>query len=62
MNQAYPILSGYPLIQGAQCLGVLLIEKSAEAGFNAADVAWMDVFVTLLRPVIEQRTASNAVQ
>jgi multidrug efflux pump subunit AcrA (membrane-fusion protein) len=49
----------YPLIQGTQCLGVLLIEKSTEAGFGAADRAWMDAFATLLTPIVAQRTASE---
>lgn len=49
----------YPLIQGTQCVGVLLIEKSAEAGFSESDMAWMDAFAALLTPVIEQRRASE---
>lgn len=49
----------YPLIQGTRCLGVVVLEKSAQSGFDAADLAWFDAFATLVAPIIAQRTAAE---
>ena len=49
----------FPLFQGARCLGVLVLEKSGESGFDAADMAWLDAFGSLLTPIIEQRKAAE---
>ena len=49
----------FPLFQGARCLGVLVLEKSGESGFDAADMAWLDAFGSLLTPIIEQRQAAE---
>lgn len=49
----------FPLMQGARCVGVLLVEKTAETGFDAADQAWLDAFGALLTPIIEQRQAAE---
>jgi multidrug resistance efflux pump len=49
----------YPLLQGARCVGVLLIEKSAEKGFDALDLAWLEAFAGLLTPIVEQRRAAE---
>lgn len=49
----------YPLVRGIRCVGVLVLEKSAEQGFDAADLAWMDAFCALVTPVIEQRRAAE---
>lgn len=49
----------YPLLQGARCLGVLVIERQEGTGFEAADLAWLDAFAALLTPIIAQRKAAE---
>ncbi|QJC56036.1 hypothetical protein HC248_01320 [Polaromonas vacuolata] len=49
----------YPLLLGARCLGVLLIEQDGD-GFTAADMIWLDAFAALLTPIIAQRKAAEA--
>ena len=49
----------YPLVQGTRCVGVVVLEKSAEQGFDAADMAWLDAFGALVTPVMEQRRAAE---
>ena len=49
----------YPLVQGTRCVGVLVLEKSAEQGFDAADLAWLDAFGALVTPVMAQRRAAE---
>ncbi len=49
----------YPLIHGTRCIGVLVVEKSAESGFGAADLAWMEAFAALLTPIVDQRRAAE---
>ncbi|OGB31306.1 MAG: hypothetical protein A3F78_02790 [Burkholderiales bacterium RIFCSPLOWO2_12_FULL_61_40] len=49
----------YPLILGTRCIGVVVLEKSAELGFDAADMAWLEAFGALVTPVMEQRKAAE---
>jgi len=49
----------YPMMQGVHCIAVITLEKSAETGFNAGDMAWLDAFTTLLAPIVEQRKAAE---
>lgn len=49
----------YPLTQGAHCIGVVTLEKSAETRFDAADMAWLDAFTALAAPIVEQRRAAE---
>lgn len=64
-HQALLTLSGanhvlsVPLNQGAECVGVLTIEKSEEKGFQESDLQWLDAFGALLAPVIVQRRAAE---
>jgi len=48
-----------PLIQNAQCLGVITLERTGEAGFDAAALAWLDAFAALTAPIVEQRLAAE---
>lgn len=48
-----------PLKQGAQCVGILVVEKSGEAGFGLADRDWLDAFGALLASVVVQRRAAE---
>lgn len=48
-----------PLSQGAECVGVLTLEKSDEKGFAESDLEWLDAFGALLAPVIVQRRAAE---
>jgi len=50
----------YPLVQGARCVGVVVLEKSGDQGFDAADVAWLDAFGALVTPVMEYRRAAES--
>ncbi|UUZ69417.1 HlyD family efflux transporter periplasmic adaptor subunit [Polaromonas sp. P2-4] len=49
----------YPMMQGAHCIAVITLGKSAETGFTAADMAWLDGFTTLIAPIVEQRKAAE---
>lgn len=49
----------WPLAQGANCIGVITLEKSDETDFTAADHAWLDAFSTLFAPIVEQRRAAE---
>lgn len=48
-----------PINQGAECVGILIIEKSGEQGFETSDLEWLDAFAALLAPVIIQRRAAE---
>ena len=48
------IALSYPLVMGAQCVGVLTLERDAKA-FSPDELVWLDAFCALLAPVIEQR-------
>ncbi|MGP1677134.1 MAG: efflux RND transporter periplasmic adaptor subunit [Burkholderiales bacterium] len=49
----------YPLMQGAQCMGVVTLERSGEQGFGAEDLLWLDAFAALATPVFAQRLAAE---
>lgn len=44
-----------PLQLGAECLGVLTLERAGGSGFDAAEVAWVDALASLLPAVIDQK-------
>jgi len=48
-----------PLCQGAECVGVITLEKSEEKGFSQEDCEWLDAFAALLAPVIVQRRSAE---
>lgn len=49
-----------PLIQNAQCLGVITLERSkGEGAFDAAVLAWLEAFAALTAPIVEQRIAAE---
>lgn len=49
----------YPMMQGAHCIAVITLEKSADVGFEAGDMAWLEAFTTLLAPIMAQRKAAE---
>lgn len=49
----------YPLLCGARCVGMLLIERDAQAGFGAPELDWLEAYAGLLAPVVEQRRAAE---
>lgn len=49
----------YPLMQGAQCMGVVTLERPGERGFGAEDLLWLDAFAALATPVFGQRLAAE---
>ncbi len=49
----------YPLMQGAQCMGVVTLERPGEQGFGAEDLLWLDAFAALVTPVFGQRLAAE---
>lgn len=51
---AQAILS-VPLLNGADCIGVLMLERDSEDAFNEAERAWVDTLSSLLPAVIEQK-------
>jgi hypothetical protein len=55
---AQSILS-LPLMLGADCIGVLTLERNSKGGFSAADMDWLDALVSLLPAVIEQKRSSE---
>ncbi len=55
---AQSILS-LPLLLGAECVGVLTLERNANAAFAAADMDWLDTLASLLPAVIEQKRTSE---
>lgn len=44
-----------PLLLGADCIGVLTLERNAGSDFDATDSAWLDTLASLLPAVIEQK-------
>lgn len=48
-----------PLLLGAECVGVLTLERNANAAFAAADIDWLDTLASLLPAVIEQKRTSE---
>ena len=44
-----------PLLLGAECVGVVTLERNSGGGFDAADTAWLDALMSLLPAVIEQK-------
>lgn len=54
---AQSILS-VPLLLGADCVGVLTLERNAGA-FDAAEVEWLDTLASLLPAVIEQKRSAE---
>lgn len=58
MSGATHVLS-VPASQGAECVGVLILEKSGGQGFEPGALEWLDAFAALLAPVIMQRRAAE---
>ncbi len=48
----------FPLMMGAQTIGVLTLEREATP-FSDADLVWLDAFGALVAPIIEQRQAAE---
>lgn len=48
-----------PLIQNAQCLGVITLERCGESDFDTAALAWLEAFAALAAPIVEQRRAAE---
>lgn len=48
----------FPLMMGAQAIGVLTLEREATP-FSDDDLVWLDAFGALVAPIIEQRQAAE---
>lgn len=48
----------FPLMLGAQAIGVLTLEREATP-FSDDDLVWFDAFAALIAPIIEQRQAAE---
>lgn len=48
-----------PLQIGAECIGVLTLERNSGDGFNSADSAWLDTLASLLPAVIDQKRSAE---
>lgn len=48
-----------PLIQSAQCLGVITLERTGDAAFEPAALTWLEAFAALAAPIVEQRLAAE---
>lgn len=48
----------FPLMMGAQAIGVLTLEREATP-FSDDDLLWLDAFGALIAPIIEQRQAAE---
>lgn len=44
-----------PLMQTAQCLGVVIIERQEDVPFKDPELKWLDAFAAMMAPVIAQR-------
>lgn len=55
---AQSILS-LPLLLGAECIGVLTLERNSGGAFSAADSDWLDTLASLLPAVIDQKRSSE---
>lgn len=55
---AQSILS-VPLSLGAECVGVLTLERDSGDGFDDAEQAWLDTLASLLPAVIDQKRTSE---
>lgn len=52
-------LLSVPLTLGAQCIGILTLERDHDAGFDDADRAWLATLANLLAAVIDQKRAAE---
>ena len=52
-------LMSVPLSIGAQCVGILTLERDKDGGFNAADREWIDTLAGLLAGVVDQKRAAE---
>lgn len=48
-----------PLVLGAECVGVLTLERDKDLAFDAAERAWLAALAGLLAAVIEQKQAAE---
>jgi biotin carboxyl carrier protein len=48
-----------PLLLGADCIGVLMLERNTGNDFDAVDSAWLDTLASLLPAVIEQKRSAE---
>lgn len=55
---AQSILS-VPLLLGAECVGVLTLERDTGDGFSDAEQAWLDTLTSLLPSVIDQKRTAE---
>ena len=55
---AQSILS-MPLLLGAECVGILTLERDTGAGFNDAEQIWLDTLTSLLPAVIDQKRTAE---
>jgi len=55
---AQSILS-VPLMLGADCVGVLTLERSSGGAFNVVETAWLDTLASLLPAVIDQKRSAE---
>jgi hypothetical protein len=56
---AQSILS-MPLMLGAECVGVLTLERNSGSAINAAERAWLDTLASLLPAVIDQKRRAES--
>lgn len=48
-----------PLQLGAECVGILTMERNADGGFGKAEFAWVDALASLLPAVIDQKRSAE---
>jgi len=53
------VIRSLPLMLGAECVGVLTLERNSGGDFDAADCAWLDTLASLLPAVIDQKRSSE---
>ncbi len=54
LSKAGSIIS-YPLVHGAQTVGILMLEREHNNGFTESEQHWLAAFAALVAPIIDQR-------
>ncbi|TQC95228.1 HlyD family efflux transporter periplasmic adaptor subunit [Moraxellaceae bacterium AER2_44_116] len=54
LSKAGSIIS-YPLVHGAQTVGILMLEREHNNGFTESEQHWLAAFASLIAPIIDQR-------
>lgn len=52
-------ITSIPLLLGAECVGVITVEKNTEGEFSDSDLAWLDTLISLLPAVIDQKRSAE---